>query len=259
MKKIIIIGIISLLVCSGIGATALPETTQSTLKQFDSISFSEPQLQEQDNEISIHLSEATSSIMIPGEYLLPTVTQVYTFPFTTDIQDVIVRFSNIKDKDLNYKISLTPEPIPDTLHVIETTSLVKEQEKTYPLGNYPETQYTYHVGAGRRGDALVNYLSVRMYPVQYDATNNKLFYAERADIQITYKLPEDPIVFADEYDMVIIAPDKFARSLQPLVEHKNSHDVATKLVTLNDIYTSVYFPVEGRDCAEEIKYFHSNF
>ena len=32
----------------------------------------------------------------------------------------------------------------------------------------------------------------------------------------------------------------------------------TKLVTLNEIYQSVYFPVEGRDCAEEIKYFIKN-
>ena len=48
------------------------------------------------------------------------------------------------------------------------------------------------------------------------------------------------------------------RYLEPLVAHKNSHGIQTKLVTLNDIHDGTYFPAEGRDIQEKIKYFIKN-
>jgi hypothetical protein len=55
------------------------------------------------------------------------------------------------------------------------------------------------------------------------------------------------------YDLLIIAPKKFANSLKPLVNHKNSVGVRTRLVTLNDVYRQMFW--HGRDKAEKIKYF----
>jgi len=55
----------------------------------------------------------------------------------------------------------------------------------------------------------------------------------------------------DEYDMVIIAPDKFSSEIQPLIDHKNSVGIVTFLKTTEDIYTEF----EGRDKAEQVKYF----
>jgi len=62
----------------------------------------------------------------------------------------------------------------------------------------------------------------------------------------------------NNYDFLIISPSKFTGSLEPLVPHKNSHGIQTKIVNLNEIYNSVYFPVNGRDKPEEIKYFIKN-
>lgn len=56
---------------------------------------------------------------------------------------------------------------------------------------------------------------------------------------------------ADAYDMVIITPEKFVSYLQPLVDHKNNHDIQTTIKTTEAIYTEY----EGRDKAEQIKYF----
>ncbi len=56
---------------------------------------------------------------------------------------------------------------------------------------------------------------------------------------------------SDEYDMVIIAPEMFSDDLQPLIDHKNSIGIQTILETTEDIY-SMY---DGRDEAEQIKYF----
>jgi len=55
----------------------------------------------------------------------------------------------------------------------------------------------------------------------------------------------------DSFDMVIIAPKKFAADLQPLVDHKNNHGVKTFVKTTEDIMDQY----EGRDDAEKVKYF----
>ena len=60
------------------------------------------------------------------------------------------------------------------------------------------------------------------------------------------------------FDMIIIAPSSYNSSLTPFIEHKNNHNIITKFVSLNDIYTSVYFSVQGRDDQEKIKYFIKN-
>jgi len=61
------------------------------------------------------------------------------------------------------------------------------------------------------------------------------------------------------YDLLIIAPEKFTSALQPLVVHKNDvAEVSTILVTTSEIYDGDYFPVEGRDEPEKIKYFIKN-
>ena len=61
---------------------------------------------------------------------------------------------------------------------------------------------------------------------------------------------KQPIIF-DEYDMVIIAPNKFSGNIQPLIDHKNSVGIQTFLKTTEEIYNDF----EGRDEAEQIKYF----
>ncbi len=55
----------------------------------------------------------------------------------------------------------------------------------------------------------------------------------------------------DEYDMVIISPNMFSIELQPLIEHKNSRNLKTILMTTEEIYN--LYP--GRDKPEQIKYF----
>lgn len=58
-------------------------------------------------------------------------------------------------------------------------------------------------------------------------------------------------ISSEVYDMVIIAPNKFSASIQPLINHKNSHGVKTFLKTTEEIYKEY----KGRDKAEKIKLF----
>lgn len=55
------------------------------------------------------------------------------------------------------------------------------------------------------------------------------------------------------YDLLVIAPEEFEKQLQPLAVHKEKHGVATKLVTLNQVYDKIFW--KGRDDAAKIKYF----
>ncbi|MGC9308697.1 MAG: C25 family cysteine peptidase [Thermoplasmatota archaeon] len=64
-----------------------------------------------------------------------------------------------------------------------------------------------------------------------------------------------PSLNQERYDLVIIAPEIFSSELQPLVAHKSSRGLSTKLVLLDEIYNGTYFPVHGRDNPERIKYF----
>jgi len=68
---------------------------------------------------------------------------------------------------------------------------------------------------------------------------------------ISVRITQFPSPNNDDYDMIIIAPEKFSTDLQPLIDHKNSHGVETFLKTTEDIYDEY----EGRDTAEQVKYF----
>ena len=55
----------------------------------------------------------------------------------------------------------------------------------------------------------------------------------------------------DEYDMVIIAPEVFSSSIQPLINHKNLVGVQTFLKTTEEIYLEY----NAQDKPEKVKYF----
>jgi hypothetical protein len=63
-------------------------------------------------------------------------------------------------------------------------------------------------------------------------------------------IPSYPVI-SETYDMVIITPEVFSESLEPLVDHKNSLGVLTFLKTTEDIYDEY----DGRDQPEQIKDF----
>jgi len=254
MKKSLAGIIVVVLIISGCGAVASSFTDQKIAEKRDSLSFSSVQLLEENDYTNVGLSEATSYLTTPGGYALPVVTRVYTYPFLTKITNVVVSYSDIQEKTIPKQPKLAPQPIADNT---EGSNLVALQSTSLKI--YPEDSYSYHIAAGRDGDNLVTFLAVHLYPVQYLRSDNILRCAKNAKITITYLLPESQsTTISDQYELVIIAPDAFSEALQPLVTHKISKGMTTKLVTREDIYKSVYFPVEGRDCAEEIKYFIKN-
>jgi len=256
MKKIILIVIIGILVLSGIGAGTFTEIIEpkSELKKYsDSVLFSEPSINENENGyILIDLQESNSNLISTGEPILPIVIKKYVFPFGTQINDIQVTFSEIKEYSLSKKIAPAPSPV--SMINGEETMIEenKENEAIYSSNKlYPEEQYAFSFYAGLEGEDHVVILNLRCFPIQYLPVDNLIYSAGRLNIDVICELPKKPVVFSDEYDMVIIAPEKFSTALQPLIDHKNSYGIQTTLKTTESIYSEY----SGRDQPEQIKYF----
>ena len=142
MKKIIPIFLVGVLVLSGLGAVAIPETKEDVvIEETESISLSEPILIEDSKYISVRLEEATSFLMKSGEPVLPKITKVYTLPVGSNIKDVSVEFFNVKKQVISKEVRPAPEPIIEGKDVKRTE--VKSEEVYSSSEVYPATSYYY--------------------------------------------------------------------------------------------------------------------
>ncbi len=260
-KKVIGIFVCMLLVTSVLQIVANEEEDLYTKEKIESIVFSEPNIQEEDQYITLNVEEAPSCLMKPGEPVLPVYTKIFKFPFGTKIEGVECRPSQIYQKVISGEIQPSPIPVPlisleNAVEKKVVEDLVVKDDTVYnSMDFFPYGWYDYRVGCGLDDSRHVVFLTVRFYPVRYSPGQNMIQYANKVDIEVKYYGPTQPAIFTDEYDMVVIAPSEFSDDLQPLAEYKNDSSIPTKLVTLNDIYTGKYFPAQGRDDQEKIKYF----
>ncbi len=254
MKKSLVGIIVAIVVISGCGAVATSFDDQRNSEKTETLVFSSVQLVEDQEYTTIELSEATSYQTTSEGFAVPVITQVFTFPFLTKITNVVVSFSETEEIPLVKPLKIAPEAIAD----VAGEDLVDSFQST--SGQiFPDQQYNYHLAAGRQQQEIVTFVAVHLYPVQYLPSESMLRCSKNAKITILYDLPQPRSTsFSDQYELVIIAPEKFSDALQPLITHKTEKGMTTKLVTRDDICNSVYFPAEGRDCAEEMKYFIKN-
>jgi len=230
-------------------------------EKIESIVFSEPNIQEKGQYITINMVEATSYLMKPGKPVLPIYTKIFKFPIGTKIKAIDCKPSQINQKVIPCEIQPSPEPVllmnvnnAGENKVVEEF-IIKDNAVYNSMDFYPYSWYDYKVGCGLDDSNHVIFLTVQFYPVRYSPGKNMIQCANKIDIKVEYYEPLQPTVFPDEYDMVIITSSEFSEKLQPLVDYKNDCSVATKLVTLDEIYNGYYFPVTGRDNQEKIKYF----
>jgi hypothetical protein len=253
MKKYLPLSIVAMLLLSSIGVVSSVSNSRTSEIKTDTCVFSAVQVLENTNDVEIQLPEQTTTISSSGGYVLPVVTRVYTFPFPTTIQGVTVSFSGLSEQPLGKPLRLAPQPIADSDAITGAP-----QVKTLPESN-PDLSFSYHVAAGRYGDKEVLYLAVQLYPVQYHPQTQRVLSATDAEITIRFVTPSvTPQSYTEDYDLLILTPQKFADALQPLVTHKISEGITTKLVTMEEVSAGTYFPLEGRDAAEEMKYFIKN-
>ena len=224
----------------------------------DIITFSEAILKEKDSYLSVEVGKASLYLTIPGEPMLPVYTKTFTFPLGTKILDVICKPENIYETKISEKIRPAPELNPK--FSIKTSPKLNddfENDDIYSSTDaYPNSWFDYRITCGIQDEKNLVFLTIKLYPVRYSPGNNLLYQTKGFDLKIKYDESDKIKSFADDYDMVIIAPKKWSRLLQPLIDHKNNVGVKTFLKTTESICRRpILGGYEGRDDAEQIKYF----
>lgn len=250
MKKILItLVLVSILFISSFVAGSTP-STDSTKTIEQEIIFSNPIYMEKEGFIHLELSEASSTISQPGNPQLPLISEVFTLPFGSNVDDIIVTFEGQKQVFLPEKIipsapaQYISTEYDEAVKNAEMDPLVYESSHSFPVKNW-----WYRTGAGLDGDTHVIYVTVFLSPLSYEPINDILTVHEKASIRVSYTPPSTPFIFNDSFDLLIISSENYRDALQPLVDEKEAHQISTKLTTLDEI------PSVGTDRQEDIKYY----
>ncbi|MCX6671316.1 MAG: C25 family cysteine peptidase [Euryarchaeota archaeon] len=224
-----------------------------------SYQFSQPTLEENDQYATIHLAEVTGYRNIAGEPIIPVVMKTIELPFGTTVSDMRCVFTSDPEVHLTQKITPAGQPVPflsDNL-IIQPS----ENPEIYTKNQvFPATWYSYRLTGGlNKQNILTTFLTIQINPVRYNPAQYTIQSLNSITIDITYEPPSQTFSsYTDTYDMIIICKDSYARLLEPLVTHKNTHGIQTKLIPISDIYSETYFTTQGRDKPEQIKYFIKN-
>ncbi len=243
--------VIGLLIFSGFTTLGISNAVekQGNLR----FSFSEPTIIEKEMFVELQSEGTESWILDAGSPMLPRRIETLAFPFGTTIQSIECVASGVQRKVVPQKIMPAPQPMPlsDEFTAVSDSQMNLEIYGSTNL--FPENWMSYHVGAGLDENNIhKTFLTINTYPIRYEPASDIIYYAEDIDVTITYTTPDTtPFPANTDYDLVIIAPEKFSSALQPLIDHKISKGISTMLKTTEDIYAEY----TGYDKPEQIKYF----
>jgi hypothetical protein len=263
-----------MLVLSGINvlnAESIGEESSNLLELKNYLSFSDIEIRSAEDYITIEIEEANTILSSAGKPMLPVYTQSYKFPVGTIIKDIICTPINTKNTKLNEKIKPAPKPMPrinlqntkiengiieeiETNEVInEFEEIIKEDEEIYSNSElFPNSWFNYKIGRGLYENEDTIFIKIDSYPIRYSPMNNIIQTAESFDIKIIYEKTQTFPVDSDEnYDLLIITPQKFNLQLQRLKRHKEKMGVSTIITTTEEIYENF----DGMDKPEQIKYY----
>jgi hypothetical protein len=215
--------------------------------------FTSPTVEYEDGYATVAI-DGTRSIMQEGTPVLPYVIDVLRFPAGAT---VFVQTSTAPSRTVTLEQKIEPYPM-YTLATTRNQLVIKEGTVYDDAGPFPPQTVESRVTVGLYEGQRMTTLSLFVYPCQYLPRDNLLSYTDSVTVSIDYRVPARPQAAADEYDLLIVTPSVWEDVLAPLAEHKEDYGISTKIVCLECIANGEYFPAEGRDAAEQIKYFIKN-
>ena len=204
--------------------------------------FSDPLIEEKEEFTVVRVTQTDFQSMGDGRPVLPVNLTTIEFPFGSEIVDFNYTYSEPKIINISKKVSYA-----------SCSSLTKDAKTIYQSDEmYPSDFVTYHIGGGVSENEHKTFLNIRVNPVTYIPSENKLYSINKVEIKIFYKEPSTPLlVDNNKFDLLIISPQEYSKNLQPLVDHKEKENIKTILTTVEEIYEKS----KGRDEAEKIKYY----
>jgi len=259
IKKIAVIVVILILVLASAGflyylklpdkdtkePDQVPDLPEGAKCFYENFSFSEPVIEDHGDYVTVNIEETDFQSKGDGRPVIPVKLSNINFPFGTRILEV--KYEHTEPETIS---------IPKKISYSSCSTLTAEDEDIYESDlMYPSSFVSYHAGGGLLKNEYKTFFNLRVNPVTYIPTEDKINFIEDVKVRIIYKEPETPLLpDRNEKDLLIISPDAFTKSLQPLVNHKENKGLNTEMVTVESIYEES----EGRDEAEKIKYFIKN-
>ncbi len=209
-----------------------------------------PIISSEESFTRITLEDATSTLRVTGEPMMPKITKTFILPLGTQVTDTIVQESSDNTQYLQAKVLPSAEPVIDGAVIPNERTLKASIYETNAL--YPSQPYTTHQTVGLHEGEHVIFHTVHYYPIRYNPVENVIIYSNEVDIQIEYLLPTDDtsIQTTDNQDLLVIYPELFSEEIQPFIDHKNDFNMNTYGKTLEDIYAE---QTQGVDDQEKIK------
>lgn len=252
MRKILLITVVGLLFFASFQSLAT-EQKNHLEKEFN-IAFQQIQKIDMGSYLELTIDNAQTTYIAQNHYIVPTKIETFTFPYGTTIKSVSVTIKNIDQFHLEKKLQVTPPA-----RLLDGSDVSNDEQIDSPPVAISDW-YSYDIGAGIIDGVHSIILKIQLFPIQYNPMDNTVEYAEDMSIDILYDLPTTTPSqnTLEEYELIILSPTDFSDELQPLVSHKIDRNISTKLVTLSEIKSGIYFPAEGRDEPEQVKYFIKN-
>ena len=232
-----ILAVIALLLVSF--TTAETEKTGKNGVKTCEISFSAPEILGNGKYVNVNLEETNSIMRYAGNPMLPFYSKTMTFPLGTKIKSLECTCSQVKTMSVDKKIQPAPKPLP--INIKKKAEVTMDNEIYGSMDPYPNVWLAYRTSGGldRAGNHVI-FLTIYFYPVRYLPGLNTLQYVENIETRITYEEASQPLIYNDEYDLVIVSYDKYASLLEPLVSHKESHNIYVQNLSRLMISTTAF-------------------
>jgi len=205
--------------------------------------FSDPVVKENGEYMNVYINGSDFNSISDGRPVLPVNLTTIELPFGTKILNVSYEYSTPEIISISKKLAFG-----------SCSTVTGLDKKIYNKEDpYPSDFVIYHTGGGLSDGVHKTFLVIRIYPIVYWPFKDQLEFIKNIKLEITYKEPLTPLLEdSNQHDLLIIAPSKFIKSLQPLVNSKNKHEVNTKIISVEEVYNRGWY---GRDQQEKIKYF----
>ena len=246
-----------------------PNTIKEITKSFE---FSAPTLVPDGDYVQLQIEGADQYTAQAGTPLLATHNGVIKLPLgATNIEVDFTITSDIKE--LEFEGLIAPSPTPQLTSIEEYPLVSRVADKLGKLFDRQDNPYgkpestvaaldddaygpgafgeyfrsNIYVGIDPTNDNnLVTYVTYTMHPFTFTSVaESQGEYFTDAVVTVTYEEGEAPIQTLDSdegpYDLVIISANDYIADLLPLVAHKEDMGFDTKLVSIDDITSELYF------------------
>lgn len=256
MRKIIVVLIILLTI--GVNVQGIfNKTNEVAIKTDFTFSFSKPNLTYSNQNITLNFPESNALLSHPNKPVLPIYKKTIIYPFGTKIDSIEINHSDPIHLDYSpHQLLCAPNVYPPTTEQYKSRINSEIEIEHHFISSYPESWYDYSINCGLYDGKTSLILNVIFCPIRF--LNNTLYYSSNFTLHIDF---DEHAIAQNNFknnELLIISPQEFTNPLQDFIQHKESKGISTQLVSLESIYDGSFFPVQGRDDAEKVKYFIKN-